>query len=62
MLAREPVLVGQIVAVIGVAGLFGDPVRSALEAVGGEIGLMTAVGTVVTFVTTIVRSRVTPME
>jgi len=62
MLAREPVLVGQIVAVIGVAGLFWDPVRSALEAVGGEIGLMTAVGTVVTFVTTIVRSRVTPME
>ena len=62
MLAREPVLVGQIVAVIGVAGLFWDPVRSSLEAVGGEIGLMTAVGTVVTFVTTIVRSRVTPME
>ena len=59
---REPVLVGQIVAVIGVAGLLWDPVRAALESVGGEAGLMSAVGILVTFVTTIIRSRVTPVR
>jgi len=62
MLQREPVLVGQIVAVVGVMGLFWEPVRSALEAVGGEAGLVVAVGTLVTFVTTIIRSRVSPVE
>lgn len=58
---REPVIVGQVAAVAATLGMFWAPVREALEAVGGATGFAAAVGTVITFVTMLIRSRVSPV-
>jgi len=58
---NEPALIGQIVSALGLVGMFYPPIREAIEAVGGDAAFAAVIGTFVTFVGVLTRSRVTPV-
>ena len=58
---REPLALGQVVAVLSILGVLWAPIREPIIAAGGEEAVGGAIITIVGLVTAIVRGRVSPV-